>query len=354
MKKVGIITINDFNNYGNRLQNYALQEKLLQLGLDVENILNNNLDTKCKKILKDILCLFQRKKKCEIVRKKNFKNFDKDYMKNTNFTIYKDNVKFDMQEKYDYFIIGSDQVWNYKFNRIPKIDFALFSPKEKNISYAASFGIDNIEESWKIPYTEGLNNINYISVREEKGAEIVKELIGKDVPVVLDPTFLLSEEDWKKTIREPEIKPIKKYILTYFLGNISEERKNELQKLANEHNWNIINLGKIEYKQYYIAGPSEFLWYIKNAEIVFTDSFHACVFSIIFNKTFYVLDREDKMQSMNSRIETLLNKFDLKQQKFNSWDNIKIDHDYSHVDLILEKEREKSLNFLKKALDIEE
>lgn len=354
MKKVGIITINDFNNYGNRLQNYALQEKLLQLGLDVENILNNNLDTKCKKILKDILCLFQRKKKCEIVRKKNFKNFDKDYMKNTNFTIYKDNVKFDMQEKYDYFIIGSDQVWNYKFNRIPKIDFALFSPKEKNISYAASFGIDNIDKSLEKQYIEGLNNINNISTREERGAEIIKELIGKDVPVVLDPTFLIEDKEWNVIVKKPKEDIKQKYILTYFLGDISNERKIALQKIAEKYNFKIINLGKIEYEQYYTAGPSEFLWYIKNSEIVFTDSFHACVFSIIFDKTFYVLDREDKTKSMNSRIETLLKIFSLQQQRFINWENISLEHDYIQVESVLKEEREKSLKFLKKALDIGE
>lgn len=352
---IGIITLNDNNNYGNRLQNYALLKQLKKLRIDATNIVNimdsrksvyRNILSKLKNNIKNIT------NKDRIERKNNFANFQKACIQNV-FVYSSKNIKKKIY-KYRFFLLGSDQVWNPDYMDSFYMNFALFAPNEKVIAYAASFGINNIPEEKKQFYIDGLSNVSKISVREDRGAGIVKELIGREAQVVLDPTLLLDREDWKKIMKEPKFVPKKKYILTYFLGNISDERKKKFEELANKNNFEIVNLGKMEYPQYYIAGPSEFLWYFNNAEIVFTDSFHACVFSIIFDKTFYSMNREDKSVSMNSRIETLLSKFKLNNRKFYDWENVSLQHDYSHVQEILEKEKKASLDFLEEALKIKE
>lgn len=360
MKKVGIITINDFNNYGNRLQNYALQTVINNLGMYSENIQNNNIPIKkhnekisIKAFIKKIIAFAMREQHYNKIRKINFQNFEQKYIKDSKEIIFMDNVQNDLHKKYDYIVIGSDQVWNYKLSRIPKIDFALFSPRYKNISYAASFGINEISEDKKDIYIKGLNNIKHISVREDKGAEIIKSLIEKAVPVVLDPTLLIEKEEWRNILIKPIKVPRRKFILTYFLGRLSKERRKKIKKLSKKYNLEIVELGKIQDKIGYTAGPSEFLWYFDNAEIIFTDSFHACVFSLIFDKTFYIMDREEVgLTSMNSRIDTLLSKFKIENQRFYNWKNINLQHDYSNAYSILQDERKKSMDFLKKALKL--
>ena len=354
--KYGILTINDTENYGNRLQNYALQKKIKQFG-KVETIKNiqgffwkdykKRTIENIKKYIKKIIPL-----KVQYKRDSNFYDFEKN-IRYSKIWIDKKHIKSDLVDKYDKFIIGSDQVWNPYFKRTSEIDFALFAPREKVISYAASFGVSDIPIEKKDFYIEGLNNVNKISVRENRGAKIIKELTGKDAKVVLDPTLLLDIQEWKKVMKKPKYVP-SKYILTYFLGNISNERKGKIIELASSNNLQIVNLGKKEYPQYYTAGPSEFLWYFYNANIVFTDSFHGCIFSIIFDKTFYYMNREEINISMNSRIDTLLSKLRLQDRKFINWDNISLKHDYTHVSKILEEEKEKSIEFLKNALKVNE
>ena len=347
--KYGILTINDKSNYGNRLQNFALQEILKKYGQvetinNVYGLYNKNYKQRIINKLK-----YYMKKMMPVnpahIRSLNFENFEK-HIKKSKYLIDKEHIPEKIQNKYDKFIIGSDQVWNPYFERMSKIDFALFAPKEKVISYAASFGVNDIPEDKKREYINGLNNVSKISVREESGAKIVRELTGRDAQVVLDPTLLLEKKEWKEVIKKPRNIPTKKYILTYFLGNISEERRSRLAELAKKNDYEIVNLGKIEYPEYFIAGPSEFLWYFENAKIIFTDSFHACVFSIIFDKTFYYMNREDKEISMNSRIETLFKTFELEDRKFENWKNVILEHNYLNVGEILKREKEKSLKFL--------
>lgn len=350
---VGIITINDDNNYGNRLQNYALQAVINKKDFTMSNIVNLNderrsyINQQLSRIKKSLMCIININKR---ERKRNFKIFNKNKIKKEKMYINNIHKERKALNKYNKFVIGSDQIWNPHYIESVKVDFALFAPKEKVISYAASFGVNDIPEDKKEFFIKGLNNVSKISVREERGAEIVKELTGREAQVVLDPTLLLDKEDWEEVIKKPKNVPRKKYILTYFLGNISEERKNKFEKLAEESDYEIVNLGKIEYPEYFIAGPSEFLWYFENAEIIFTDSFHACVFSIIFDKTFYYMNREDKSVSMNSRIETLLKTFELQDRKFENWEKVTLEHNYSQVEEILKREREKSLKFLDEAL----
>ena len=168
--------------------------------------------------------------------------------------------------------------------------------------------------------------------------------------------MLLTADEWNKVAKRPKQLKTDKYILNYFLGELSEKRKAEIDRIAKENNCEVINILD-KNSPFYCTGPSEFLYLEKNAEVICTDSFHSCVFAILFNKPFIIFNREDKKEgNMNSRIETLINKFNLKNREYNGKEITKenLNHDYTEAYKILEEERKKSIKFLRQALDIEE
>ena len=353
MKKVAILTINDDNNYGNRLQNYATQECLKKYDCEVETIPNiqggaghNLYKLKIKRIIKRLLFVLKKFK-----RYNHFYKFNKN-IKNSKIIIDKDNIPKDLGEKYEVFFSGSDQVWNPTFKRMSDIDFLTFATSNKRNSFSASFGISEIPEDLKEYYTSKLNEFNNISVREDRGKEIIEELTGRtDVEVLVDPTMLLTSEEWDKVAKKPKQLKTDKYILNYFLGELSEERKKEINRIAAENECEVINILD-KNGPFYATGPSEFIYLEKNAFLVCTDSFHSSVFAILYNRPFVVFEREDKTVSMNSRIETLINKFNLKNRKFTgkiSEDNL--NHDYTEAYKILGEERKKTEQFLRKVLE---
>lgn len=345
MKRVAITTLNGYYNFGNRLQLYALSKSVSKYGFCVDNI---TLFHSRKGLILDkvnsILCFDNEK-----IRSSNFYKFThknirvKNYL-NTNISV-----------KYKYFIVGSDQVWNYTYKDFTPLMFMNYVHKEKNISYAASFGVNNIPKNKIAKYKEGLNNIKYISVREDRGKELVKEITGRDDAIVLvDPTMLLTSEEWDKVSKKPKMLKTEKYILNYFLGDLSQERRKEIEKIAKENNCEVINILD-KNSPFYVCGPSEFLYLEKHAFLICTDSFHSSVFAILYNRPFVIFDREQEgMNNMGSRLDTLLNKFKLKNRRYNgkyiSNENLK--HDYTEAYKILETERIKSEDFLKKSLNI--
>ena len=156
----------------------------------------------------------------------NFLKFNKN-IKFARFGIDKSHIIKNINKKYDYFITGSDQVWNPNFNRMSDIDFLVFATPEKRVAFSASFGISEIPEDMKDYYKERLLGIKYLSVREDTGKDIIENLTGReDVQVLVDPTMLLTSEEWDKVAKKPEqLKDNKKYILNYFLGELSDKRK---------------------------------------------------------------------------------------------------------------------------------
>lgn len=355
MKKVAVLTINDDNNYGNRLQNYAVQEILKKHKIQVETISNQDnivglkyLKKQIKKQIKKILA-----NKAKYKRYNLFMEFNNN-IKYSKYHIDKKHIPDKLKDKYDYFITGSDQVWNPNFNRLSEIDLIEFAKNEKRISFSASFGISELPEKYKEKTANALKDFKAISVREDAGKEIVEKLTKrKDVEVLVDPTMLLTAEEWDKISKKPEQLETNKYILNYFLGKLSEEREKEINRIAKENGCEVINILD-KNSQFYQTGPSEFLYLEKNAFLICTDSFHSSVFAILYNRPFIVFEREDNNINMNSRIDTLINKFNLKGRRFLekiTEENLK--HDYTEAYQILEKEKQKSNNFLKKALDIE-
>lgn len=373
--KIGIITIIDYFNYGNRLQNYAVQEVLKSIGYTVETIVNTqrssnkNTSNKLKnlsklknknimsilKAIKRRLFLIINKKKISSLNNekyRKFKDFSNKYINETDFIISDNNIPEYINYDYDFFIVGSDQVWNPHYRKGSSIDFLSFASKEKRISFSASFGVSEIPDVFKEDYSKWLCDFKAISVRENAGFDIVRNLTGKEAEVLVDPTLLIQKENWINISKESKKKPSKRYILTYFLGHKKDTISKKIIKIANRKGLEIVNLASIKDDKFYTSDPAEFLDFIKSAEIFFTDSFHGVVFSILFSKPFIVLKRGE----MNSRIDTLLNKFDLVDRK---WENIRFDEDifkidFSHVESILENERQKAINYLQNALTIED
>jgi hypothetical protein len=257
-------------------------------------------------------------------------------------------------KEYDYFITGSDQVWNPYYSLEHEKYFLQFAPKEKRIAYAPSFGVSEIPEDKKEIYKQWLNEIPHLSIRENEGAKIIKELTGKDAPVLVDPTLLLTKQEWLEISKEHENKPKSKYLLTYFLGDIPTKRKKLIKNIAKKYNLKIVRLADLKDKKTYTADPSEFIDYINSAEIFLTDSFHGTVFSILMGTPFYIFQRLGG-KSMYSRINTLLEMthFKNREEKDINLNRNLLDIDFSHVEDILNKERKKSVDFLKNALKLE-
>lgn len=349
MLKIGILTINDNYNYGNRLQNYATQEFLKEMNIIAETIKNEN--NRYIEKFKRLVRFFIKHKKYK--REKNFIKFNNQYIIFSKYLINYKLKKIRFKNKYDFFITGSDQVWNPTFGRMSDIDFLTFVESKKRISFAASFGISEIPKDMEEYYKERLNKFKALSVREERGKEIIKELTNRDdAVVILDPTMLIPIEKWEQVMEKPTmLKKLKgkKYILNYFLGNLSESRKKEIKRVATENNCEIINiLDKND--PFYTCGPGEFLYLEKNAFLICTDSFHSSVFAILFNRPLVIFDREDKEVKMNSRLETLMKKFGLE----NRWFKDKIDSNLLksnyQIEDILNKERKKASKFINEAI----
>lgn len=369
MKRIGISTITDYNNYGNRLQNYGLQEVLRNLNLEVTTIVNTTHLNKKSRInylmrnspIETFLNIRSRLTKTNSPTKKYNKNrykkfieFTEENIKETDYSISELSIPQVLTTEFDFFVVGSDQVWNPYFRSGSSIDFLVYAPKEKRIAYAASFGIDEIPYRYKYNYKKWLSDMHKISVREESGAKIVEHLTGNKPPVLADPTLLLTKEKWLTVSKRASNRPEQPYLLTYFLGGPTDRTRRRLEKLANENQMTVINLGDITQKETYETGPSEFLDYINNASAFFTDSFHGVVFSIIFQTPFIVFERQSSGPSMYSRIETILDNFDMRDREANGFDKDVFSMDFSGTHEVLEREYNKSINYLKEALRIEE
>lgn len=379
--KIGILTINEYNNYGNRLQNYASQEVLKSLGFSVKTVVNNTKHAPnngqrgemIKKIrnlngmtineiyekIKFKLWNYVYKNKiqeCKNKRIEAFKKFTSINIEETDYSICGNNIPRDLEEKLDYFVTGSDQVWNPMYRYGSPIDFLTFAPEGKKIAYAPSFGISEIPLKYVEKYSVWLSKMSRLSVREEAGAEIIKELTGRDAIVLVDPTLMLSKEKWLSISKQASNKPKSQYLLTYFLGNVTKENREKIEQISIKKKLQIVNLADIKDRERYISDPSEFIDYVNSASAFFTDSFHGAVFSILLQTPFAIYDRIGNIPSMNSRMDTLLSTFNLNSRKMKNIININdiFNVDYSHVAPILEVERKKALDYLKEALQVKD
>ena len=369
--KNAILTWYHYQNYGTALQAYALQKFLNSSMYETELIKyipEYKSQNEKKNIKKINIYINNRKKKYlnKIIKKKYYKNLEnksenfKEFLSKINLTeeeYNKKNLK-ELNQVYDNFIVGSDQIWNP--NNIDYTYFLDFVDENKNkIAYAPSFGVKQNEYPYQNNKLKNLlNRFDYISVREEDGKYIIKKLINKSVKIVLDPTLLLEKKQWNEFVKVDMNKT--KYILCYFLGEQKYYWK-YVKKLQKETGLEIriipiqpeayFKKGTIESE----VGPMEFLDLMANAEIICTDSFHGMVFSIIFEKKFSVLKRfkDNDRKSQNSRICNLLKLIDLEEFFIDeNFEETKfIVNNYEDINNILAEKRNESKTYILDAIN---
>jgi len=268
-------------------------------------------------------------------------------------------------DNYSAFLVGSDQLW-LPSNIAADYYTLNFVPKDiRKIAYATSFGVSTLPQSTQKSAKMFLPRIDYISVREITGQKLIRDLTGIDVPVVCDPTLLLTADEWKTIqVEEPFIKD--KYIFCYFLGDNPYPRR-FARELKNKTGYKIVALQQIDAyirsdtrfadEAPYNVGPSDFINLIRNAEFVCTDSFHGTVFSILNHKTFFSFRRFKTKSTMstNSRIDSLLEVLDIKSRLLEGNESVDEEMnksiDYSLVDSRLKTFIEDSKEFLSKSLE---
>lgn len=364
MKRIGIITLHDLLqpsvNYGNRLQYYATQSVIKKLGYTVFEIVLEDIKISNSEYLKFLIHKMLDFRKT--TRKQYwycfqkllaYRKFEKKYLYNIKCEHI--NAIPDM----DYYAVGSDQVWNakwYEKDNIKKDLFLLtFAKSEQKICISPSFGTDSVPDEWKNWFKRHLATFPALAVREESGARIIKELTGRDAEVLIDPTLMLDAEEWRKIARPNKIVSRKKpYIFTYFLGGITAQAQADIDAINANGAYNEYHAMDLTNIDMYAMDPGQFVYMIEHADIILTDSFHACVFSFLFDKPFLVYSREGVENNMFSRMETLFNKFDLARKYRQSDAEIEIEnlfeHDYSVGKAALSIERTKFRNYLNNCL----
>ncbi len=345
MKKILIITLFGLKNYGNRLQNYAAGEIVKKLGYKPVSLCvgeNDNMFIHSLKVVKRYLCHYLGIRK--FTYKKNFKKFNRKHIKTkvVRFNkIYTD--KFN--KKYAYVFLGGDQIWGQYRDEYPRDDFWFGSmfDKEKRVTLCPSFGGTRIRPEDEELFNKYLGELEHISIREETGAKIIKELTGKDATVVIDPVMALTEEEWKKVFDEKKYSN-ENYLLGCFLGGEDEFIEDKISEIASGMDIKKLYHNTPESEE----GPDGFLSLIYNAKVICTDSFHCTAFSILFKKPVIVFDRVGFDKTQTTRLLNLLGKFDLSDRHIDKIEKTQYYIcNYNHIDDILEKERKTFYDFLK-------
>ena len=356
MMRIGIVTIIDYYNYGNRLQNYAVCH-ILNEHLECEAITLEGYDhprvqgtifARTKEKIALLLCRFpaiaEKRLNSNMVRWYNFSEWSKQWIPKREFYSCRQLPK-ELNNQFDLFFVGSDQVWNYRIKNLRLDDFFLtFADDRKKCSVSASFGVNELSEGEKERYTSNLSRFAHISVREKTGAKIIKDLIDREVPVLIDPVMMLNPEEWMRVEKRPNIDISKPYVLKYYLGKGEES----IDAWASEKGYAVYDLLDKNNREVYSGGPGEFISLIRNASLVCSDSFHCIAFSILFSKPFIVYERQGTENYMVSRLVTLLDKFGLQ----NRWEYFLKPEEYLECDFTyaqeqLKNEQKKFQSFLR-------
>jgi hypothetical protein len=309
--RVGIVTLMTTANIGNRLQNFALQQTLTEHGIDCDTLLNTDCYSDYFErhgLLHTVKMLLNLNEyRLRYLRLRAFNAFNRRFIKVRK--VNSESIRNTVDKDYDYIIAGSDQIWNPYYSNNLSIEFLSFVETSKRIAYAASFGVAQIPKSRQDEFVYGLKGFKCISVREKQASLIVKKLIGREPHVTLDPTLLLSTNEWTRIEKKPKNFPDGDYVLTYYIGQSDKALSIIIANEANSNGIHVLKLLSFEDKRYYTIAPDEFIYCIKRARKVYTDSFHATLFSILFGIPVIVCQHRDQYLPTNSRLDNLLNLF---------------------------------------------
>lgn len=353
--RIGLVTITHGQNYGNRLQNYAIQKLFEDKGHIIETIRHPYYGFNVRVLagieVKKILN-YKYTKIPKRIRK--FTKFNKKYMKFSKLYIQSGDVDKKISSSYDVFICGSDQIWNPRYFEEKDSYFLSFVKGKKKIALSASFGLDEIEkEEDRIRISERLKELTAISVREKSGQKIVKELSGRKAVLVIDPTLYLSPDKWMEIESKPIGVEANEYVLFYLLGTYKAEYVENLKQLFINKGKKIVlleneyqNLGTTTDEEFSMD-PSEFVWLIRNSQMVVTDSFHAVAFSLQFKKEIKIVVRDTLEGDISSRIVNLVDMFQIQNPYYEEGQElIPATVDYEYVGKVLKEERKKFMDFI--------
>ena len=390
INKVAIVSCYFQKNYGSALQALATQKILDEYRIENVTVRYDGLEPQIKKqkykyyakqlmnpeivlgklgyIKARIRKKFGKSKLSESMRMRDdaIKAFEQNFRLSPKVNSFEEAADF--VRNYDAVLVGSDQLWltsnldadYYTLNWVPD--------GIKRISYATSFGVSSLPKRYYPLAANFLNKIDSLSVREETGKRIVKDICNRDAAVICDPTIMFTGEEWLQ-IQKKEPLYGKKYIFCYFLGDNPDQR-GFVKRLKKETGCDIVAILHLNVyvpsdERYadctpYEVDSADFINYIRNAEYVCTDSFHATVFSVLNKKKFFTFRRfkENYILQTNSRLDSLLEAIGLENRILNGaadarqWAYTEID--YSNVDVKLNEMRAVNRKFLENALGIEE
>lgn len=371
-RKILLVTLYHNWNYGNVLQRYALSRVLEGYGFEVTHLcdvppaagLFAKLKANLKLPVKYILALLGaekfrkqfRWKPARETRLRRFKTFQDKFTAKKIFSSYSGvfSVNKSEWEKFDYAVTGSDQVWHNWYNTSDELRYYYleFISRAKRVCYAPSFGFSKFQEEDIEIHRKGLEGFDSLSCREQEMQPMIRELTGQEAELVLDPTLLLTPEQWQDVSSKPEYDVPERYVLCYFLGDPSPIYAQAIHDMAG--GLPIINVFDINNAEHYSTHPGEFVYLIGHADFVVTDSFHGTAFSVNFGKNFLTFRRKGKnCEDMFGRIESILTNTGLMNHIYEPGMTSRPEAvDSDSVRGKLNAMREKSLEYLRKCLKV--
>lgn len=374
MKKVGISTVFTGYNYGSALQAYATKYLLKQMGyngviIKLSGSMVKGRDVRLKKIAaiaakavfkpsgaKGGIGAYYKALSADYPTetKEAFEKFTYNYLEPQVISLH--SLKKQARGvEYSAFICGSDQIWNADAYYVDPFYYLRYAPECKRIAFAPSFGRSRLPEYNKKIISEYISGIPFLSVREESGAEIIKDITGRKAEVLTDPTLALSASEWEEQFGLYSIVNVD-YLLAYFLSEPSREIKKEIRKFARERGLKIIGIPYLFKNdsfidELYFGGPKEFLSLVKNAAMVCTDSFHGTAFSLNFGVPFYTFERNyGTAGSQSTRIISLLKMTDTTDRYYKGGALVDLKTEFDRVSEVLKTERERSAEYLSRVL----
>lgn len=384
MKPIGLVTCYFHHNYGSMLQAYATEMIMQQMGLPFQTIackapINYMQENKILYIIKKLLIAdwkmrlgkmkIERAKKDNPmfaknweIRNKAFEQFAETFFHVSPYCKNREELS-KMAENYSAFLVGSDQLW-----RTDSVEHGYYTlewvPDHiRKIAYSTSIGVKEVPWFQVEKNKRFMNRFDHIALREQSACDLVYKLTGRKVPVVLDPTLLFTGDQWLG-IQQQEPLTNGKYIFCYLLGDNPSQRE-FIKRVKEKTGYKIVALQQLDdyipsdegfADEAPYVGPREFLNYIRNAEYVFTDSFHCSVFSILYKKNFFTFSRfaEGAKQSTNTRIDNLLHITGLEDRRMTNdktvEDVINYKGSFDEVDARLNAYRKSSMDYLHNAL----
>lgn len=388
-KKTALVTCYFQHNYGSQLQAFATQKFFDSIGVPNETIRIDGLKPeinkrKYKYFLSRIFDINTVKDKWATVKKilavkknkayaaklqERYNMFDSFAKSEFHLSmLYSSFAELTKSTKnYNLFVVGSDQLWLPSNISADYYTLNFVSADVPKMALATSFGVSELPNKQAKMAQIFLPKIKYCSVREKSGQKLVKDLTGRDIPVVCDPTILFTSKEWSESIEE---KPFTegKYLFCYFLGNNPIQRE-FVKRVKDITGYKIVQLQHCDEfiasdenfpdEAPYNVGPKEFIRLIRDAEYVFTDSFHCSVFSMLYSKRFFTFRRyaSDGTVSTNGRIYSLLSLVDLEDRLLRGDEDAKplLEQaiDYTKVHEKLDNLRQFTRNFVFDALEKE-